>query len=88
MRKPALAADTAGSSVSINPCCQSGANALTHDILAAIRSAPGCVAGYWLEPVDGHGLSFVVFETEVATARSFASRSSSCREPCSPPVFV
>ena len=31
------------------------ADALTHDILPTVRSAPGFVAGYWLEPVDGHG---------------------------------
>jgi hypothetical protein len=36
------------------------ANALTRDILPKIRSAPGFVAGYWLEPVDGRGFSFVV----------------------------
>jgi hypothetical protein len=46
------------------------ANALTHDILPAVRSAPGFVAGYWLEPVDGHGFSFVVFETEEQARRS------------------
>jgi hypothetical protein len=46
------------------------ANALTHDILPTIRSAPGFVAGYWLEPVDGHGFSFVVFETEEQARRS------------------
>jgi hypothetical protein len=46
------------------------ASALTHDILPAIRSAPGFVAGYWLEPVDGHGFSFVVFETEEQARRS------------------
>jgi hypothetical protein len=28
------------------------ASALTHDVLPAIRSAPGFVAGYWLEPVN------------------------------------
>ena len=46
------------------------ANALTHEILPAIRSAPGFVAGYWLEPVDGHGFSFVVFDTEEQARRS------------------
>ena len=46
------------------------ANALTYDILPTIRSAPGFVAGYWLEPVDGQGISFVVFETEEQARRS------------------
>jgi lipase len=53
-----------------------GSNALTHDILPAIRSAPGFVAGYWLEPVDGHGFSFVVFETEEQARRSASPASN------------
>ena len=40
------------------------AAAFTNDILPKIRSAPGLVAGYWLDPADGRGLGFVVFDTE------------------------
>jgi hypothetical protein len=40
------------------------ASALVNDILPAVRSAPGFVAGYWLEPADGQGFSIVLFETE------------------------
>jgi hypothetical protein len=58
-------------SLTIDPSqAPAAANALTRDILPAIRSAPGFVAGYWLEPVDGHGFSFVVFETEEQARRS------------------
>lgn len=46
------------------------AEALTEFILPAIRSAQGFVAGYWLEPVEGHGFSFVLFETEEQARRS------------------
>jgi hypothetical protein len=46
------------------------ANALMHDVLPKIRSAPGFVAGYWLEPADGRGFSFVVFETEEQARQS------------------
>jgi hypothetical protein len=46
------------------------ANALSRDLLPAIRSAPGFVAGYWLEPVDGRGFSFVVFESEEQARRA------------------
>ena len=46
------------------------AAALTDDILPTVRSAPGFVAGYWLEPVEGEGFSFVVFETEEQARRS------------------
>ena len=40
------------------------ASALVNDILPTVRSAPGFVAGYWLEPADGQGFSIVLFETE------------------------
>jgi hypothetical protein len=40
------------------------ADALVNDILPSVRSAPGFVAGYWLEPADGQGFSIVLFETE------------------------
>jgi hypothetical protein len=40
------------------------ANTLVNDILPTVRSAPGFVAGYWLEPADGQGFSIVLFETE------------------------
>jgi hypothetical protein len=46
------------------------ANALADQILPAIRSANGFVSGYWLEPGDGQGFSFVVFETEEQARRS------------------
>jgi hypothetical protein len=42
-----------------------------------ICSAPGFVAGYWLEPVDGQSISFVVFETEKHARRSVAPAGSS-----------
>jgi hypothetical protein len=46
------------------------ADALTRDILPKIRSAPGFVAGYWLEPDEGRGFSFVVFESEEQARRA------------------
>jgi hypothetical protein len=52
------------------------ASAFTNDILPQVRSAPGFVAGYWLEPVDSQGFSFVVFETEEDARRSAPQSSS------------
>jgi hypothetical protein len=40
------------------------ASALVNDILPTVRSAPGFVAGYWLEPAGGQGFSMVLFDTE------------------------
>jgi len=40
------------------------ANTFTNDILPRVQSAEGFMAGYWLDPADGQGFGFVVFETE------------------------
>ena len=56
------------------------AHALTADILPTVRSAPGFVAGYWLEPVDGRGFSIVVCETE-EQVRAAAPPTSSWAAP-------
>lgn len=37
---------------------------LHDDVLPTITEVPGFVAGHWLAPVDGHGMSILVFETE------------------------
>jgi hypothetical protein len=56
------------------------AEALMNDILPRVRSAPGSVAGYWLEPADGQGFSIVLFETE-EQARETAPPVSSWAAP-------
>jgi hypothetical protein len=40
------------------------AAAFSSEILPRVQSAPGFVAGYWVEPVDSHGFGFLLFETE------------------------
>jgi hypothetical protein len=37
--------------------------------LNLVPRAPGFVSAYWLEPIDGIGISMIVFETR-ATAKS------------------
>jgi hypothetical protein len=56
------------------------ATALVNDILPSVRSAPGFVAGYWLEPAAGQGFSIVLFETE-EQARETAPPVSSWAAP-------
>lgn len=50
--------------VTIDPSqAPAAAAALMNDIMPRVTSAPGYRAGYWLEPDDGHGFSFLLFET-------------------------
>jgi hypothetical protein len=51
------------------------ATALTNDILPRVSSAPGFIAGYWLEPVNNNGFSMVVFETQDEAHASVPSTS-------------
>jgi hypothetical protein len=41
--------------------------AFTRDILPKVKGAPGLVAGYWVDPADGQGFGFLVFENEEQT---------------------
>ena len=43
------------------------AQALLHEeVVPRVSSAPGFVAGYWMRPQEGQGLSTIVFESEEA----------------------
>ena len=53
-----------------------GANAehvkqLNEEVIPMVSSAPGFVAGYWLDPVDDKGLALVLFDDE-ASAKAAA----------------
>ena len=53
------------------------AKALVDDVLPTLRSAPGFVAGYWLEPVDGQGFSMILCETAEQARRAAPATGSS-----------
>ncbi len=56
--------------LTIDPAlAQAAAAAFTDEILPSLRSAPGLVAGYWVDPADRQGFGFLLFETE-AQARA------------------
>ena len=40
------------------------AAAFSSEILPRVRAARGFVAGYWVDPVDGQGFGFLLFETK------------------------
>jgi hypothetical protein len=46
------------------------AAAFTNEVLPRVKSAEGFVGGYWVDPVDGEGFGFVLFETEEQARRS------------------
>jgi len=51
--------------ITIDPALASAAAAaFTNDILPRVRSARGFVAGYWVDPIDGRGFGFMLFEEE------------------------
>ena len=52
------------------------AAAFTSEILPRVKSAEGFVGGYWLDPVDGQGFGFVLFETEEQARRATPSQSN------------
>ena len=39
------------------------AAAFTQTILPRVKAADGFVGGYWVDPVDGEGFGFVLFDT-------------------------
>jgi hypothetical protein len=52
-------------SVHVDPEGQASAlTTLREQVVPMVASAPGFVAGYWLEPDNDMGLSVIVFETE------------------------
>jgi hypothetical protein len=54
----------------IDPSRAPAAAAFSMDILPRVTSAKGFVRGYWLDPVDGEGFGFVLFETEEQARRA------------------
>jgi len=52
------------------------AAAFTNELLPQIKSAEGFAGGYWLDPVEGKGFGFVLFETEEQARRSVPPQSS------------
>ncbi len=46
------------------------ATAFTNEILPKVTHSPGFVAGYWVDPVDGNGFGFVLFETQEQALRA------------------
>jgi hypothetical protein len=40
--------------------------------LKLVPKAPGFVSGYWLEPIDGIGMSVIVFETKERAEEALA----------------
>lgn len=46
------------------------AGAFTKNILPKVQGAAGLVAGYWVDPADGQGFGFLVFENEEQALRA------------------
>ena len=50
--------------LTINPQFASkAATTFTNSILPKVKSSPGFIAGYWVDPVKDEGFGFVLFES-------------------------
>ena len=68
-------------SVNIDPAqIDTARSMLNSDVVPMVKAAPGFIAGYWLGPVDGKGVSVVLFETE-AQARETAPPAGASPSP-------
>ena len=56
------------------------AAAFTGEILPRLKSADGFLGGYWVDPVEGRGFGFVLFDTE-ENARDAAAPASNWNAP-------
>ena len=52
--------------VSVDTSVDPERKGLNEVVIPRVRQMPGVVAGHWLEPTDGEGVSVVVFKTERA----------------------
>ncbi|HSS21573.1 MAG TPA: hypothetical protein VLL54_15980 [Pyrinomonadaceae bacterium] len=52
------------------------AAAFTNGILPQIKAAEGFVRGYWVDPADGKGFGFVLFETAEQARRAVPPASN------------
>jgi len=51
----------------------SAAKVFTEELLPRVKAAPGFVSGYWLDPSDGEGLGFMLFEEQQQAQRASAA---------------
>jgi hypothetical protein len=52
-------------SLTIDPAqATAAAAAFTSKVLPRVQTTPGFQAGYWLDPVEGQGFGFLLFESE------------------------
>ena len=51
------------------------AAAFTSEVLPRVTSAEGFAGGYWLDPADGEGFGFVLFETAEQARRAMPPAS-------------
>lgn len=61
---------------------------LHEGVIPRVRQLPGFVAGYWLEPIGGKGMSIVIFDDEVAAKGAVEKMSLKVGESPAPGVTI
>jgi hypothetical protein len=60
---------------------------LRERIIPMVSQMPGFIAGYWLEPQDGHGASHIFFESEDQAKAMVEGAKAQAGQPDAPVTF-
>jgi hypothetical protein len=52
------------------------ASAFTNRILPKVSSSKGFVSGCWVDPIDGEGFGFLIFDTEDQASKAANTKSN------------
>ena len=63
-------------------------NGLHEGIIPRVRQLPGFVAGYWLEPMVGKGMSVVIYDDEASARGALDTMSAKVGQSPTPGVTI
>ena len=63
-------------------------NGLHEGIIPRVRQLPGFVAGYWLEPMVGKGMSVVIYDDEASARGALDTMSTKVGESPTPGITI
>ena len=74
--------------VSVDVSVHEARKGLHEGVIPRVRQLPGFVAGYWLEPVAGKGMSVVIYDDEASARDAIEKMSLKVGESPTPGVTI